>query len=63
MTGITWLTALALVCGLVAHALKQLITAKRLKAEITVRQYALMHWDEGLLKVSMAEILEIGNGK
>lgn len=60
MNGITWLTAFALVCGLVAHALKQLIVARRNTADLSVSNYALTHWPETMLAVVSAIVLYLG---
>lgn len=60
MNGLTWLTAFALVCGLVAHALKQIIIARRVSADMSVRQYAVQHWPESLLAVVSAVVLYLG---
>lgn len=60
MTGITTLTVLALVLGLAAHSLKQLIAARRNAADLTVRAYFFGHWPEGLLATISAVVLYLG---
>ena len=60
MNGITWITVLSLFCGLLAHGLKQLITAKRSQSDISVRNYAVVHWPESLLSVVSASVLYLG---
>lgn len=60
MNGITWLTALALVCGLASHSLKQIIAARRNQANLDLKTYYVGHWPEGLLATISAVVLYIG---
>ena len=54
--GITAVTVLCLLLGMAAHGLKQLIAARRVKADITVREYVFAHWPETALSC----VLSIG---
>lgn len=56
-TGITLTTVLAVVCGLLVHILKQLITARRAQASLSLRGYILNHWPESLLSLLCALVL------
>ncbi len=60
VNGVTFLTAFALLCGVAAHILKQLITARRNRAGVTARDYLVVHWPETLLATISAAVLYLG---
>jgi hypothetical protein len=60
MNGITFITVLALLCGVAAHVLKQLIAARRNQAGLNMRSYCLTHWPEGVLALVSAAVLYLG---
>lgn len=56
MTGITLITVLALLCGFLAHVLKQLIAARLNQATMTLRDYFIAHWPETVFALIFALI-------
>lgn len=59
-TGISLLTVLALLAGLFAHSLKQLIAARRNQVQLTPRQYVLGCWPETMLGTMTAIVFWLG---
>ncbi len=60
MNGVTLWTLFAMLCGLLAHSLKQLIAARRNAAGLTARAYVTDHWPETLLATVSAVVLWLG---
>lgn len=60
MTGVTAFTFLAMILGLLAHSLKQLIAARRNTAGLNLNAYVLEHWPETLLASISAVVMWLG---
>lgn len=57
LIGITFVTLLAMLCGVLIHVLKQLIAARRTQAGLTLRCYVFDHWPESLLSLLCSFVL------
>lgn len=57
LIGITFITLLAMLCGVLVHVLKQLIAARRAQTGLTLRAYVFDHWPETLLSLLCSFVL------
>jgi hypothetical protein len=57
LSGITVVTVFALLLGILSHVLKQLITARRNKAGVSLNSYVTENWPESALAMIFALVL------
>jgi hypothetical protein len=60
MEGFSLLTFAAVLAGLIAHAMKHYVSAKRSQAELTLKAYYIDRWPESVISVVSAFVLWAG---